>query len=159
MILAQHIFTCLQSLPESGKLDCEHSLWKVTESYFTREGTSNEWFPMIDEAVTLIYKICIDPDLLLSRIIKKMTRNTFNSENSPEQKKNDSFNIAKLIFLVGNVAMKQVNSLDIIEFHKKQLLTKDRRSLDDELRNIGYSLEEEITDRMNLPPYCKIYLP
>eukprot|EP00158_Paraphelidium_tribonemae_P009686 Partr_v1_DN28930_c0_g1_i5_m25543 putative Regulatory subunit of the condensin complex, a complex required for conversion of interphase chromatin into mitotic-like condense chromosomes. The condensin complex probably introduces positive supercoils into relaxed DNA in the presence of type I topoisomerases and converts nicked DNA into positive knotted forms in the presence of type II topoisomerases (By similarity) len=125
---------------------------------------SLEWFQFAEQAIEVIYQLAEQPDLLCSSVIKKLHNHVFfkqaandlQSENdeTPSETfspQTDSFDLARLVFIVGHVAIKQVVYLETVESELKRRDAGKSKSAakSDELDQIVGSVEDDVADQIH----------
>ena len=127
----------------------DNQVFKALERAIVRPSRNKDWFGLAEQAINTIYALGEHPDVLCNEIIKTLTRQAFTpqkptstesteanpdamDEDQPEEVPHepstqadngnlgDSFELSKLLFVVGHVAIKQIAHLELIERELKR---------------------------------------
>lgn len=160
-----------------------HPIIELIAELIHKPTKSPEWFPFCEQAISSIYSFAEHPDLICGKIIKEFAGELFNVSTCSQSEMDNiskvfattmdlgreepvapetisrsnglnKFRLSQLVFLVGNVAIKQIVHLEAIESEWKR-----RKSVKDSDANLGLrgdldmvtaSAEDEFTDRVAL---------
>ena len=109
---------------ESYRFTTHHALFKKFKEVLVRPSASMDWFGMAEQAIATIYVLADQPDRICSSLIKHLTRRAFIQTSTEADIKvpkvsTNAFDMAKLLFVVGHVAVKQIAHMEKVEYELK----------------------------------------
>lgn len=141
LVLAKHTCIALQHVSGStkkvkGTLAGGHVRYPMQHPMFTRlcsiietpstdeKDRHSEWFGVAEQAIDAIYLLGEQPDALCTELLRHMTLAAF---ASTDQRTNDVYQMAQLVFVVGHVALKQMVHLELVEreFKRRKAMRDD----------------------------------
>ncbi|XP_059092288.1 condensin complex subunit 1-like isoform X2 [Tigriopus californicus] len=126
-----------QSFP-GLKFDATHELFVSLEDILV-EGVASRassYIPMSQKAVSVIYQLSEEPDKILERILKRVSSNLFRDDQQIPTR-----SLSRLFALVGNVALSQLNHLEvsILNELKRRKMIKEALKERNSRKSIGGS--------------------
>lgn len=155
----------------SKRFPYESEMFKKLSGIILRtDNISMDWFSAAEQALGAIYTLSDFPDHIASKIIKTMTRKLFYTKSDLHGDNKEvppsiygfkpnvvSFDLAKLFFIVGHVAVKQIVHLELVESEAKRKNSSPAQPLDTkvlspeacDLAQVVGSVEDELGERLN----------
>ncbi|TFB02917.1 Condensin complex subunit 1 [Trichoderma ghanense] len=174
-----------ESTAKFSRLPNDHAVCSRLAAITDVPSDSKEWYGVAEQAINAIYALSKHPDILCSAIIRRKAKEVFgrpssrpNSRDqhtppefadprspgampaSPEKpkKRDDAIALSQLLFIVGQVAIKQIVHLELCELDfkrrkqekEKQAPSKADKDKEDadELDLIGGTTEDDFTEAM-----------
>ncbi|PTB65762.1 hypothetical protein BBK36DRAFT_1135552 [Trichoderma citrinoviride] len=174
-----------ESSSKFSRLPNDHAVCSRLAAITDVPSDSKEWYGVAEQAINAIYALSKHPDILCSAIIRRRAKQVFGRASSrptsrdqhttpefadprspgampasPEKptKRDDAIALSQLLFIVGQVAIKQIVHLELCELdfkrrkQEKEKQTPGKTDKDkedaDELDLIGGTTEDDFTEAM-----------
>ncbi|OLY84655.1 Condensin complex subunit 1 [Smittium mucronatum] len=128
-MVAKYTCDALQSLTSfnnNKRFNMSNSLFTRLSDILLVDSFDTEWFPAAQSALNAVYSLGDRPGVLSSEIIKKLSVVAL-SNYTENMTLAGEFKIAQLLFVVGHVAIKEIELLEVIEADLKR--SKNKSSL------------------------------
>lgn len=154
---------------ETYRLPISHPLFKMIKDSLLRQNYDIEWFGMAEQMINSVYLLADQPDKIASSIIRDLNKITFtaNDQNEHETSQSsmqnfehkesvDTTDLAKLLFVAGHIAIKQIVHMEKMESELKRRqpgdssapVSSSKQDDDDELNEVVGNCEDDIGDTM-----------
>lgn len=138
--VARYACVALQKLARGGselRLPASHTLVQQLAMLLrTPSASPRRWFPAAEQAANAVYALADRPDVVCGEAVRHWAGRLFGPEAAPGPQA--SHDLARLLFLAGHVAMKQMQHLEDVQAELQRrkaadAAAKSRPGLDEEL--------------------------
>ncbi|PWA00455.1 hypothetical protein BB558_003466 [Smittium angustum] len=121
-VVAKYTCDALKTLTKfngNKRLSMSNNLFERLEGLLTVPTNDLEWFPAAQSALNAIYLLGDQPSIIVTEIIKKITRSTIEKAGTTDSGSLE-FEFSQLLFVIGHVAIKEIELLEIVEADLKR---------------------------------------
>ena len=140
-----------QNTEVAERLENDNVIFAKLKAFLLDECKSTDWLMFCEQAINMIYSLADQPDIICSMIIKKLTQQVFFVDDNNAASNVQSIELAKLLFLVGHVAIKQIAHLEVVESVLKDRdasKSEKKKGMKEELDDVACSVEDDAADQI-----------
>jgi len=126
--LSRYACIALQRLASTGsnRIPNSNFIFQKVQEIFDLPALGVEWLPLAEQALGTIYALAERPDAIAATVIKRLHCSAFNaSETTSEAGQYNMLALSKLLYVIGQVALKQAIYIEIIEAEFKKRKEKE----------------------------------
>ncbi|PJF19212.1 Ycs4p [Paramicrosporidium saccamoebae] len=140
--IAEYTCIALKLIASSIRLPNDNIIFLKLTNMLKAIPSSPRWLQVAGQAIMAIYSLADQPNLIVSTLIREISREVTESVNGNARTRS----LVKLIFIVGHVAVSEVDHLEAVEKHWKQTKAKSstRQKEDDIVDAVRYMRENEL---------------